>query len=185
MRCVPTRGLTVAAGFMLAALAFFAAARIPQPERGAEDGPSATARERLDRLARDLEGDALAINWEDREALIQHLRSLPQGDPLRVDAIDLARRYANPHVLGKPADGLVTHRRDHVRLDTAWAILLATEVLRPGMRFEDAVAVLGRPTSRYGGNAAKWYYTSPVHVNPALVIETQENEVSAIRQICS
>ncbi len=124
-------------------------------------------------------GDLASVGWA---TLLERLPQLPQGDELRIEAINLARRFANPNELAAKAKDEQA-RWNHQRLHVAWQILQATETLRPGMRFEDLVALLGKPTARYPG-AARWAYSSMMHVNPALDVEiNSKQQVVAIRFI--
>jgi hypothetical protein len=115
----------------------------------------------------------------DRKRLLKSLAQLPPGDPVRVQAIALARKYASPADLRKGSrEDPIFFRKDHKRLYFAWQVLLDLGVLRKGMSLEEAVAVLGAPSS-VTARRASWYYSSPMHVNPLLGCTLKEGRVEA------
>ena len=106
--------------------------------------------------------------------VVQNLGHLPEGSPIRLRAIALARKHAAIPAYAvevdlrkqkRPAD--VDDHLAHSRLGFSWRALIATNVLRNGLRLEDVVALVGPPT-KMNENLAEWYYNSPMHVNPCL-----------------
>lgn len=112
------------------------------------------------------------------------LEQLPDGHPLRLKAIVLARKYAKPSELVKqPEPGSGYHHHAHRKLRFAWGVLITTECLRSGMRLEEFVAIIGdRPqlTTQRGVDHAAWYYPSMMHVNPGLRIMLESGQVKSI-----
>ncbi|MBL9093818.1 MAG: hypothetical protein JNL96_21560 [Planctomycetaceae bacterium] len=113
------------------------------------------------------------------------LYRLPDGDPLRLNALALARKYANPADLVAPIDrGPGYHEQAHAKLRFAWDVLVKTGCLRPGMRLEEFVAIVGGPCEpRTVDNVTfvEWRYLSPMHVNPRLQITLENNYVKTIK----
>ena len=133
---------------------------------------------------RALRGRALLpVEFDHRafDRLVKRLVELPAGDERRIEAVDMATRYAKPAGLGPAAGG---HDSNHTRLHVAWRLLWALDVIRVGARREDLVAVLGKPTSRYEGRGGmetwQWEYHSTMHVNPVLRIKLKDNAVTGI-----
>ena len=119
------------------------------------------------------------------QGLLECLSEAESGSALRVNAVALARRFSSPNELAADADGVSDWNRDREKLNYAWKILQATGVLRPGIRAEDAVAVLGSPSSQFvdedtNVKVLRWYYKSPMHVNPYLDLHLQEGIVIKI-----
>lgn len=106
--------------------------------------------------------------------VVENIGRQPEGSPLRLKAIALARKYAaipeyavqeNLKKQKRP-EGVDDHQA-HARLHFAWGVLRETHVLRDGMRLEEVIALLGPPT-KTGPEFAEWYYSSGMHVNPCL-----------------
>ena len=57
---------------------------------------------------------------------------------------------------------------------------METKCLRIGIRFEEAVAMLGAPTHIYQNNQIEWYYSSRMHVNPVLRCTLKNGHVDTI-----
>src|SRR5262249_29309598 len=102
----------------------------------------------------------------DLATILLYLKSHPEDNELRLEAIALARQNANLDSVGED------HGLAHARLEYAWGVLIATGVLREGMSLQEAVAILGQPSHVYGDKskeyAVEWYYQSSMHVNPVL-----------------
>lgn len=107
--------------------------------------------------------------------VIHNLSSMPEEAPVRLRAINLARKYAaipdyaTPHGRKgrQAAVGVNEAKLDHARLRFAWGVLRAIGVLRDGMGLEELVALLGPPTT-LTSKEARWHYLSDMHVNPGL-----------------
>jgi hypothetical protein len=160
-------------------LAFTVALTIARglPAQGLTSNEREQAKAQLDKLARYLETQPKGIvvqkdPYEDVDKLLKSLKRIPEGHTLRLQAISLARKYASPETLIQQGPGerrsmhSAYHRHAHFRLHFAWRVLLETGVLRPGMKLEEAVAILGTPSPTRSG--MQWYYHSGMHVNPAL-----------------
>lgn len=85
------------------------------------------------------------------DLLLDYVGHEPKS-PVRSRLEALARGYARV-----PADARPGDRKTRERLVTSWKILLALGVLRDGMPFTGARAILGEPTWRQG-DAARWNY---------------------------
>jgi hypothetical protein len=136
--------------------------------------------------------------WEDVKAFVELLANLKDGDDLRLRAVAMARRWADAGELSRATrqkGDSVDHERMHFAIRTAWRILLATKVLHPGMRLEEAVAVLGMPHAqeqhgtvlglqqRQKDNSVVWYYLSSMHVNPRLKGTVKDGRLETISEL--
>jgi hypothetical protein len=133
--------------------------------------------------------DGPGAEWDHHAfaALVKALSELPKADERRVAALDLAGRFARADELSSHARTNADYRRDHFRLNVAWTILQTLQVLREGMPAEDLVPILGKPTKVYdlpaGEQTWRWYYGSPMHVNPGLDIRIKNNVVLNMKEI--
>jgi hypothetical protein len=170
--------------FPLLTVCFLASPEAVRPQEAPKTEPG-QLKKQLDALAAELgqepEKGVAAIKPPnpDRKRLLKALAQLPPGDPLRVQAIALARKYASPSDLRKASrESPAFYRKDHERLYFAWRVLLDLGVLRKGMSLEEAVAVLGAPAPQTT-TRADWYYSSPMHVNPQLACTLKEGRVQS------
>ena len=104
---------------------------------------------------------------------LKRLPSLSDRDGLRIEAIDLARRYARASDLTRAyglGDWFDTsyHWQSHWRLGFAWRVLRVTCILQDGMGLQELVTILGEPTEAARESVA-WCYESPMHINPCLL----------------
>jgi hypothetical protein len=105
------------------------------------------------------------------------VKRLPEGDELRRQAIDLARRHARVKDMIQAKEVKNAHHHQvRERLHFAWKLLSATNILRIGMSLEDAVVILGPPTSADGTHAS-WFYQSSMHFNPGLSAELIDGHI--------
>jgi hypothetical protein len=164
------------------------------PAQGLTSNEREQVQAQLDKLAHFLETQPKGIvvqkdPYDDVEKLLKSLKRIPEGHALRLRAISLARKYANPEALIQQGPGVrrsmhtAYHRHAHFRLHFAWRVLLETGVLRPGMKLEGAVAILGMPSPTRSG--VGWYYHSGMHVNPALRCTVNGGRVETIEIIRS
>jgi RNA polymerase sigma factor (sigma-70 family) len=121
----------------------------------------------------------------DIAALIDYLVQMPEGDDLRITAIVLARKYASVIDLEQQANAMaagdyITNGFAHERLYFSWKVLLATGVLREGLRLEAACAILGQPTKINLPSYAEWHYRSSMHVNPCMRCKIKDGVITAI-----
>lgn len=131
------------------------------------------------------------LNWPEVEdqQLLAYLKQSTEGDPLRAEAITLARRYARPADLTKKPDrGPAYHNLAHDQLGFAWRVLMETGVLHNGMTLEEAAAILGAPNRVYGNKASgkyivDWTYESTMHVNPALRATIKSDVIEKIERV--
>ena len=143
------------------------------------------------RLRNLLEGDdghprGPTMNREELKAFMTRLSALPPGDPVRVEAISLARHYGSPAELEADEKDNPRGWRDTGCLNVSWEILQTTGVLREGMPLEDVVAVLGSPYLRNetdDGVYVRWYYSTPMHVNPALIVRFNEKLEAVVIEV--
>ncbi len=63
----------------------------------------------------------------------------------------------------------------------AWHVLLELEVLHPGMSVDEAVEILGQPSSR-SDKGLNWYISTPRHVNPGLEAAIKEGKIVSFRR---
>lgn len=112
------------------------------------------------------------------------LDRLPVGDPLRVSAINLARKHANPEDFTSQRERSAGyHVQAHAKLEFAWGVLLKTGCLRPGMRLEEIIAMVGAPSElikRDDVTHGVWYYNSHMHVNPRLRVTIENQRIIAL-----
>jgi hypothetical protein len=173
--------------FLAVAVALTLARALPAQDLTANEREQAKAQ--LDKLARYLVTQSTGIvaqkgPYEDVDTLLKSLKRFPEGHALRLQAIGLARQYANPEALIHQGPGerrsphLDYHQHAQFRLHFAWRVLLETGVLRPGMKLEEAVAILGMPSPTRSG--MEWHYRSGMHVNPALRCRVNGGRVETI-----
>jgi hypothetical protein len=123
--------------------------------------------------------------WDYRSfpTLVKALSELPAADDRRLAALAVAGRYARAAELSAQAKTNGEFRRDHFRLNAAWEILRSFRVIREGASVEDLVPILGVPTQKYRGSDGvdtwRWYYLSPMHVNPSLDVKVKDGVVVA------
>lgn len=114
--------------------------------------------------------------------VIKRIKQLPEGDDLRREAINLARRHARvKDMAARDKVSVVHHYQAHHRLYYSWTLLLELGVLHPGMTLEEAVVILG-PANRLNGDYTSWYYSSSMHVNPALNALVKDGRIRTIRR---
>jgi hypothetical protein len=108
--------------------------------------------------------------------VLKHVGGLPEGSPVRLKAIALARKYSavseypdSRRLAEKQPnpDNYRIDQRAHAGLNFAWGVLRQTKVLRDGMRLEEVVGLLGQPTATTP-ERVEWWYRSHMHVNPRL-----------------
>ena len=86
------------------------------------------------------------------EGLLAYVKKQKDGDPVRKEALALAKKYAvvpNRKLGVKIRPGEANQITS--RLEIAWKLLRETDVLRSGMTVEQASAVLGPPTQTEEG----------------------------------
>ena len=102
----------------------------------------------------------------DLATILLYLKSHPEDNELRLEAVAWARKNASPYVLTGD------HHLAHAKLDYAWGVLIVTGELREGISLQQAVAILGLPNHVYGDKSreytVEWHYQSPMHVDPVL-----------------
>ncbi len=79
----------------------------------------------------------------------------------------IALQYAKISEVGTDPEN---HRLAHYRLWISWRTLFGLGVLHDGMRMDEAKKILGEPERH--DSYVVWYYSSMMHVNPALYGET-------------
>lgn len=116
---------------------------------------------------------------------IAYARLNPDDKEFTGKLVDILKRSAKVsnwprfHKL-KPADENEKRAYPPVDLTTAWHSLLLLGVLHDGMSVEDAIDILGEPTSR-SKKYIRWYYSTPRHVNPVIFGEVKDGKVVSFR----
>jgi len=115
-------------------------------------------------------------------ALVAYLLAHPKDTHLRARTVALARKYAKVADLQPPRPGgnARDYRQAYRRLHFAWTLLPTLGVLRAGMSLEEAVKILGKPT-RTRKTWVRWYFSSPMHVNPYLDATIKDGRVTGFR----
>jgi hypothetical protein len=124
----------------------------------------------------------------DINTVLFYLKSHPEDKAQRNQALQLAKKYARPaNLIRWPDQGAAYHHRAHGLLTFAWGVLIATGILREGMSLEEAVTILGLPTTVNGNKhtdcTVDWYYGSTMHVNPCLRCTVKEGFIERIEII--
>jgi hypothetical protein len=141
-------------------------------------------------------GDTHAVAGQDS------LKVVPRGDSLYLQLLD--GRHPNRPIAGalralneifeRPADlarwqAYANGPETYARMGQAWANavqhLIAHHQIRKGVDFDTVVKQIGKPTSslahKDGAIRHAWYFNTPRHVNPRLIMVTQHDRVMSYR----
>ncbi len=113
------------------------------------------------------------------DVILAYLQAHPEDKELHQRVVALAKKYAKVSEL-QPAERDPHHtvlRQAHRRLHFAWTVLRGLEVLRAGMSVEEAIEVLGPPTTRKD-EYVRWYFSSDMHVNPYLDATVKDGKIT-------
>ncbi|HKD36526.1 MAG TPA: hypothetical protein VKB78_06985, partial [Pirellulales bacterium] len=115
---------------------------------------------------------------------IAYLRFRPEDTASRDRLVKLAKQSARlppAMTLGSHKD--VGNQKQEMPLSAAaaWQVLLELEVLHPGMSVDDAIEILGQPSSR-SDEGLTWYVSTPRHVNSGLGAEIKEGKIARFRR---